>query len=131
MVFLNKGAIDIYKQENIYGVPVYVVENNYIRIQLESNRVDNNMLRKIGIYDYKHLETVAELVNNKDILERVYSKGCNESDLYIFILEKALKDKELLRWWRSYGFKVNIYRLTKWKRLRVKKERKRGDKICL
>ena len=113
MVFLNKGAIDIYKTENIDGVPVYVVESNYIRVQLTSNRIDSNLLRKVSRYDYKHLDTLSKWVTNKDILARVYSQGFNSSDLYIVILEKALKDKEFLRWWRSYGFKLNLYKLNK------------------
>ena len=111
MVFLNKGATDIYKTENIEGVPVYVIESNYIMIQLTSNKIDDNILRKISRYDYKHLDTIAKLVTNKDILARVYSQGFNSSDFYIVILEKALKDRDFLRWLRGYGFKVNIYKL--------------------
>ena len=113
MVFLNKGLTDIYKTENLDGVPVYVVENNYIRVQLTSNKIERNMLRKIGRYDYKHLDTIAKWVTNKDILNRVYSQGFNNSDFYLVILEKALKDKDFLRWWRSYGFKLNMYKLNK------------------
>ena len=113
MVFLNKGCTDIYKTENIEGVPVYVVENNYIRLQLTSKRIDNNICRKIGRYDYKQLDTVAKLVNNKDILARVYSQGFNASDFYIFILEKALKEKDFLRWFKGYGFKINMFILNK------------------
>ena len=113
MVFLNKGGADIYKTENIEGVPVYVVENNYIRIQLTSDRIDRNILRKISRYDYKQLDTLAKFVTNKDILNKVYYKGFNESDFYIVILGKALKDKEFLRWWRSYGFKMNMFVLNK------------------
>ena len=109
MVFLNKDSIDIYKTENIDGVPVYVVENNYIRLQLTSNKIDGNMLRKIGRYDYKHLDTIAKLVTNKDILARVYSQGFNLSDFYIIILEKALKDKDFFRWFKGYGFKLNMF----------------------
>ena len=113
MVFLNKSATDIYKTENIDGVPVYVVENNYIRLQLTSNRIDSNILRKISKYDYKHLDTIDKMLNNKDILARVYSQGFNESNFYLVILEKALKDKDFLKWWRSYGFKLNLYKLNK------------------
>lgn len=113
MVFLNKCASDIYKTENIEGVPVYVIENNYIRVQLESNKIDNNMIRKIGRYDSKHLDTIANMVTNKDILARVYSQGFNSSDFYMFILKKAVEDKDFLRWWRSYGFKLNLFRLNK------------------
>ena len=111
MVFLNKGVTDIIKTENIDGVPVYVVENNYIRLQLISNKIEGNMLRKIGRYDYKHLDTLAKWVTNKDILERVYSKGFNCSDFYLVIIEKALKDKDFLRWFKGYGFKINMYKL--------------------
>ena len=114
MVFLNKSAyVDIYKTENVEGVPVYVVESNYIRIQLESNKIDKNILRKISSYDYKHLDTVAKLVTNTDILNRVYSKGFRVSDFYIIILEKALKNKDFLRWWRGYGYKINLFILNK------------------
>ena len=113
MVFLNKGATDIYKTENINGVPVYVVENNYIRLQLISNKIDSNMIRKIGRYDYKHLDTIAKMVTDKDILARVYSQGFNCSDFYIVILRKALKDKDFLRWFKGYGFKLNMYKLKK------------------
>ena len=113
MVFLNNGVADIYKTENIEGVPVYVVENNYIRLQLTSNMIDRNILRKISRYDYKNLDTIAKLVTNKDILEWVYSKGFNVSDFYIFILKKAAENKDFLRWWRSYGFKINLYKLNK------------------
>ena len=113
MVFLNKGKTDIYKTENIDGVPVYVVENNYIRIQLTSKNIDGNMFRKIGRYDYKQLDTIAKMLTNKDILALVYSQGFNSSDFYIVILEKALKNKDFLRWWRSYGFNLNLYKLKK------------------
>lgn len=113
MVFLNKSATDIYKTENIEGVPVYVVENNYIRLQLTSNTIDTNMNRKISKYDSRQLDTIAEMVTNKDILERVYCKGFSDSDFYIVILEKALKDKDFLRWWRGYGFKINLFKLNK------------------
>ena len=113
MVFLNKGATDIYKTENINGVPVYVVDNNYIRLQLTSPNIDNNMIRKIGRYDYKHLDTIAQMVTNKDILARVYSKGFNASDFYVVILGKALKDKDFLRWFKGYGFKIDMFVLNK------------------
>ena len=113
MVFLNKGATDIYKTENIDGVPVYVVENNYIRLQLTSNKIDGNMLRKIGRYDYKHLDTIAKLVTNKDILEWIHSEGFNASDFYIVILREALKDKDFFRWLKGYGFNINLFRLNK------------------
>ena len=113
MVFLNKGATDIYKTENIDGVPVYVVEDNYIRVQLTSNRIDRNILRKIGRYDYKHLDTIAKMVTNKDILARVYSQGFNTSDFYIFILKKASEDRDFLRWFKGYGFKIDIFILNK------------------
>ena len=113
MVFLNKGATYIYKTENIEGVPVYVVENNYLRLQLTSNRIDRNILRKISRYDYKQLDTISNMVNNKDILARVYSQGFNESDFYVVILRKALKDNDFLKWWRCYGFKLNVFRLNK------------------
>ena len=113
MVFLNKGTTEIYKTENLNGVPVYVVENNYIMVQLTSNKIEKNMLRKIGRYDFKHLDTIAKLVTNKDILARVYSQGFNASDFYIVILGKALKDKDFFKWWRSYGFNINIYKLNK------------------
>lgn len=113
MVFLNKGCTDIYKTENIDGLPVYVIENNYIRLQLTSNKIEKNICRKIGLYDYKQLDTIAKMLTNKDILARVYSQGFSQADFYIVILEKALKDKDFLRWWRSYGFKLNIFRLNK------------------
>ena len=113
MVFLNKGDTDIYKTEKIDGVPVYVLENNYIRLQLTSNSIEKNMLRKIGRYDYKHIDTLAKLVTNKDILEWIHSEGFNTSDFYIVILEKALKDKDFLRWFKGYGFKINLFRLNK------------------
>ena len=113
MVFLNKGLTDIYKTENIEGVPVYVVENNYLRLQLTSNRIDSNILRKISRYDYKHLDTLAELVTNKDILEWIHSEGFNTSDFYVVILRTGLRDKDFLRWWRSYGFKINMFLLNK------------------
>ena len=113
MVFLNKGEIDIYKTEDIEGVPVYVIEYNYIRVQLTSNMIDRNILRKISRYDFKHLDTIAKLVTNKDILTRVYYQGFNASDFYIVILGKALRDKDFLRWWRSYGFKLNLFKLNR------------------
>ena len=113
MVFLNKGCTDIYKTENIKGVPVYVIENNYIRLQLTSNRIDNNILRKISRYDYKHLDTIAKMLTNKDILEWIHSEGFNSSDFYVIILRKALKDKDFLRWFKGYGFKIRMFLLNK------------------
>ena len=113
MVFLDKGKTDIYKTENIEGVPVYVVENNYIRLQLQSNNIDSNIYRKIGRYDNKQLEKIAKLVTNKDILNWVYSQGFNASDFYVIILRTALKDKDFLRWFKGYGFKMNMFVLNK------------------
>ena len=113
MVFLNKCSTAIYKTENIEGVPVYVIENNYIRVQLTSNIIDSNILRKISRYDYKHLEKIANMLNNKDILEWIHSEGFNASDFYIIILRTTLKDKDFLRWFKGYGFKLNMYKLNK------------------
>ena len=113
MIFLSKALTDIYKTENIDGVPVYVVENNYIRLQLTSKNIDDNMLRKISRYDYKHLDTLAKLVTNKDILEWIHSEDFNSSDFYIVILGKALKDKDFLRWFKGYGFKIDMFVLNK------------------
>ena len=113
MVFLNKGATDIYKTENLNGVPVYVVENNYIMVQLTSKNIDSNILRKISRYDYKHLNTIAKLLTNKDILEWIHSEGFNASDFYIVILREALKDKDFFRWFKGYGFNINLFRLNK------------------
>ena len=114
MVLLNKSDyVDIYKTEDIEGVPVYVVEDNYIRVQLTSNRIDKNMIRKISRHDYIQLETVAELVTNKDIIAKVYSKGFSASDFYVVLLGKALRDKDFLRWFKGYGFKINLYKLKK------------------
>ena len=110
MVFLNKGVTDIYKTENLNGVPVYVVENNYIRVQLTSNKIEKNMLRKIGRYDFKHLDTIAKMLTNKDILEWIHSEGFKESDFYVVILRTALRDKDFLRWFKGYGFKINLYK---------------------
>lgn len=111
MVFLNKCSTDIYKTENIDGVPVYVVENNYIRLQLTSNKIDKNILRKIGRYDYKQLDTIAKMLTNKDILEWIHSEGFNSSDFYVVILRTALKDRDFLRWFKGYGFKLNLFKL--------------------
>ena len=113
MVFLNKGLTDICKTENIDGVPVYVIENNYIRLQLTSKNIDNNIIRKIGQYDYKHLDTIAKMLTNKDILEWIHSKGFNASDFYVIILRTSLKDKDFLRWFKGYGFKMNMFVLNK------------------
>ena len=90
-----------------------MIENNYIRIQLTSNRIDSNILRKISRYDYKHLDTIAKMLTNKDILEWIHSEGFNASDFYVVIIRTALKDNDFLRWWRSYGFKMNLFRLNK------------------
>ena len=113
MIFLSKALTDIYKTENINGVPVYVIENNYIRLQLTSKNIDDNMLRKISRYDYKHLDTLANLVTNKDILEWIHSEGFNSSDFYLVLIEKALKDKDFLRWFKGYGFKIDMFVLNK------------------
>ena len=53
------------------------------------------------------------MVTNKDILARVYSQGFNSSDFYIIILRTALKNKDFFKWWRSYGFNIDIFVLNK------------------
>ena len=96
------------------------------------------MLRKISRYDYKHLDTLANLVTNKDILEWIHSEDFNSSDFYIVILGKALKDKDFLRWFKGYGFKMNMFVLNKQQKAKgrerererkreERKERKRGE----
>ena len=92
------------------------VDDRTIYIRLYSNTLYNKNI--IETKDIEELKKLIKWLNTQERLEWVASKSFTMSSLYLYIRLKAAQDKDFLKWWQDYGFKVNVflYKNNKWYR---------------
>ena len=92
------------------------VDDRHIYIRLYSNKLFNQHI--LDEKDREELKKLIKWLNTKERLEWVASKAFTMSSLYLYIRLKAAQDRDFLKWWQEYGFKVDLflYKNHKWYR---------------
>ena len=96
------------------GQYFFEVDDRHIYIRLYSKKLFNQHI--LDEKDREELKKLIKWLNTQERLEGVASKAFTMSSLYLYIRLKAAQDKDFLKWWQEYGFKVNIflYNSRKW-----------------
>ena len=98
------------------GQYFFEVDDKYIYIRLYSEKLYNK--RILENKDREELKKLIKWLNTQERLEWVASKAFTMSSLYLYIRLKAAQDKDFLKWWQEYSFKVELflYSVRKWYR---------------
>lgn len=93
-----------------------VQDNNNIDIILYSESLFKQHL--LDEKDREELKKIIKWLNTKERIEWIESTGFKMTSLYLYIRLKASQDKDFLKWWQEYDFKVELflYNSRKWYR---------------
>ena len=97
---------DIYKNETKRDGRYLIITDKYMTILLCSDKLEGNEPTEI---EEREAETLINWLNNREILERIDSGEYGISDILLLIRVKAAKNKEFLKWWQWYGFKLKVH----------------------
>ena len=105
----DDNMTESYKTETVDDIPVFVIEDNYMSIDLISDKIDRSICKTIPLDDNRKLYTIISWLNTKEMIEWIYSPKYNKEDLYLYVRTKVASDKDIRDWWRYYNFKMNIH----------------------
>lgn len=101
--------VEIYKYENFAGVPTFVILDNFMFIELASNKIDKDMYYNVPSEDEVKLRTILSWLNTREMIEYIESPKFNDADLYLLLRTKVASNKDISNWWKLYNFKLYIY----------------------
>lgn len=101
--------VEIYKYENFAGVPTFVIMDNFMFIELASNKIDKDMYYNVPSEDEIKLRTILSWINTREMIEYIKSPKFNDADLYLLVRAKVASNKDISNWWKLYNFKLYIY----------------------
>ena len=97
---------DIYKDETKREGRYLTITDKYMQVFLYSDRLEGNEPTEI---EERGAETLIDWLSSREILERIDSGEYGIGELLLFIRVKAAKNKDFLKWWQGYGFKMKVY----------------------
>ena len=97
---------DIYKDETKREGRYLLITDKYMNIYLYSNKLEGNEPTEI---EEREAETLMNWLSSREILERIDSGEYGIVELLLLIRVKATKDKDFLKWWQEYGFKMKVH----------------------
>ena len=107
MKIYNTDVIyDIYKDETKREGRHLTVTDKYMTILLYSDKLEGNEPTEI---EEREVETLVSWLNSGEILEKIDSGEYGIGELLLLIRVKAAKNKDFLKWWQGYGFKMKLH----------------------
>ena len=105
-IYANDVIYEIYKDETKIEGRYLTITDKYMNIYLYSN--------KLGVgepteKEEREAETLINWLNSREILERIDSGEYGIDELLLLIRVKAANNKDFLKWWQAYGFKMKLY----------------------
>ena len=105
----DDNMTESYKTETFDDIPIFVIEDNYMSIDLISDKIDRSIGKTIPLEDNRKLYTIISWLNTKEMIEWIYSPKYTKEDLYLYVRTKVASNKEIRDWWDYYNFKMNIH----------------------
>ena len=102
----NDVIYDIYKDETKRDERYLLITDKYMNIFLCSDKLEGNEPTE---REEREAETLINWINSKEILEKIDEGEYGIGELLLLIRVKAAKNKEFLKWWQGYGFKMKLY----------------------
>ena len=97
---------DIYKDETKRDGRYLLITDNYMNVFLYSNKLKGNEPTE---KEEREAKTLIEWLSSREILEKIDSGEYGIGELLLLIRVKAAKNKDFLKWWQGYGFKIRVY----------------------
>ena len=105
-IYDNDYIYDVYKDETKREGRYLLITDKYMTIFLYSNKLKGNEPTEI---EEREAETLISLLNSREILEKIDSGEYGIGELLLLIRVKATKNKDFLKWWQGYGFKMKLH----------------------
>ena len=96
---------DIYKDETKREGRYLLITDTYMNVFLYSNKLKGNEPTEI---EEREANTLIDWLSSREILERIDSGEYGIGELLLLIRVKAAKNKDFLKWWQKYGFKMKV-----------------------
>lgn len=97
---------DIYKNETKKDGRYLIITDKYMSILLCSDKLEGNEPTEI---DEREAKTIIDWLSSREILEKIDSGEYGIGELLLLIRVKAANNKDFLKWWQGYGFKMKIH----------------------
>ena len=105
-IYDNDFIYDIYKDETKREGRYLIITDKYMNIYLYSNKLKGNEPTET---EEREAETLVSWLNSREILEKIDSGEYGIGELLLLISVKAAKNKDFLKWWQGYGFKMRVH----------------------
>ena len=105
-IYDNDFIYEIYKDETKREGKHILITDKYMNVFLYSDKLEGNEPTEI---EEREAETLIEWLSSREILEKIDSGEYGIGDLLLLIRVKAAKNKEFLKWWQEYGFKMKLH----------------------
>ena len=105
-IYDNNVIYDIYKDETKREGRYLLIIDKYMQISLYSDKLEGNEPTE---KEEREAETLVSWLNSREILEKIDSGEYGIGELLLLIRVKAAKNKDFLKWWQKYGFKMRVH----------------------
>ena len=102
----NNIIYDIYKDETKRDGRHIIITDKYMSVLLCSDKLEGNEPTET---EEREAETLINWLSSREILEKIDSGEYGIGELLLIIRVKAAKNKEFLKWWQGYGFKMKVH----------------------
>ena len=105
-IYEENYIYEVYKDETKRDGKYLMITDKYRTIFLYSDKLEGNEPTEM---EEREAETLINWLSSREILERIDSGEYGIGELLLFIRVKAAKNKEFLKWWQAYGFRMRVY----------------------
>ena len=97
---------EVYKDETKREGKYLLITDKYMQLCLYSDKLEGNEPTEI---EEREAETLINMLNSREILEKIDSGEYGIGELLLLIRVKSAKNKDFLKWWQGYGFKMKLH----------------------
>lgn len=90
--------VEIYKSENFDGVPKYVIQGDFMFIELAYNKINKNIDYNVQSEDEIKLRTILSWLNTREMIKYIESPKFNDAGLYLLVRTKVYSNKDISNW---------------------------------
>ena len=97
---------EVYKDETKREGKYLLITDKYMQLCLYSDKLEGNEPTE---KEEREAETLINWLSSKEILEKIDSGEYGIGELLLLIRVKSAKNKDFLKWWQGYGFKMKLH----------------------
>ena len=105
-IYEENYIYEVYKDETKRDGKYLMITDKYRTIFLYSDKLEGNEPTEM---EEREAETLINWLSSREILERIDSGEYGIGELLLLIRVKAAQDKDFLKWWREYGFRMKVH----------------------